>query len=84
MDATLSAIEVTGLIDEQQRLHLDHALPIPGPLRVRVIVLYPNAPEEDEQAWLRAAAGSPVFADLSDPSEDIYSLSDGKPLDAEV
>lgn len=48
METTMTAIEVTGTVDEHQQLLLDHALPIAGPGRVRVIVLYPLADEWDE------------------------------------
>lgn len=87
MEATLTAIEVTGSIDEQHQLRLDHQLPIAGPKRVRVIVLYPlsDEPDElDETEWLRAAATNPAFQFLHEVSEDIYSLTDGKPLHDEV
>lgn len=83
MEATLSAIEVTGTIDADHHLHLDTTLPISGPRRVRVIVLYP--PEElSETEWLQAAAQNPVFQFLHDPAEDIYSVTDGKPFHDEV
>jgi hypothetical protein len=36
--------------------------------------------EIDEQKWLKAAAGNPVFDFLKDPEEDIYTLADGKPF----
>ena len=84
MEATMAAIEMTGTIDEHRQLQLDDLLPIPGPMRVRVIVLYPLREEWDEAEWLRAAAGNPVFDFLSDPEEDIYSLRDGKPFYDEV
>jgi len=83
MEATLSAIEVTGTIDADHHLHLDTTLPISGPRRVRVIVLYP--PEElSETEWLQAAAQNPAFHFLHDPVEDIYSVTDGKPFHDEV
>ena len=41
MDAPFTAIETTGIIDEHQQLRLDESLPVSGPKRVRVIVLYP-------------------------------------------
>lgn len=84
MEATMTAIEVTGTVDEHHQLQLDTILPIPGPRRVRVIVLYPLADEWDETEWLQAAARNPAFAFLSDPEEDIYSLVDGKPFHDEV
>ena len=41
METTMTAIEVTGTVDEQRHLHLDTELPISGPTRVRVLILYP-------------------------------------------
>ena len=80
MDAPLTAIEVTGTIDEHHRLELDEALPVSGPRRVRVIVLYPVDDQWDETEWLRAAASNPAFADLAAPGEDIYLPTDGEPF----
>lgn len=80
MEAAMTAIETTGTIDREHRLRLDEALPVSGPMRVRVIVLYPLSEEADEDEWLRAAARNPVFRDLADPEEDIYSLEDGEPF----
>jgi hypothetical protein len=53
------AIETTGTVDEDHRLKLDEDLPVSGPMRVRVIVLYPLADGIDEDEWLRAAARIP-------------------------
>jgi hypothetical protein len=83
MEATLTAIETTGMVDEQHRLRLDENLPLAGPMRVRVIVLYPlpEEPEElGEDEWLRAMARNPAFEDLAAPEEDIYTLEDGEPF----
>jgi hypothetical protein len=80
MEAAMTAIETTGIVDENHRLRLDEALPVSGPMRVRVIVLYPLADGIDEDEWLRAAAGNPVFSDLGAPEEDVYSLADGDPF----
>jgi hypothetical protein len=84
VDVPLSAIELTGTIDEQHQLRLDEALPVAGPQRVRVIVLYPHADGWDEAEWLRAAARNPAFADLAAPEEDVYSAADGKPFHDEA
>lgn len=83
MDAPLTAIEMTGTIDERNQLHLDEELPVSYPQRVRV-VLYPLTDDWDESEWLQAATRNPVFADLAAPEEDIYSLADGKPFDDEA
>jgi len=80
METTLTAVEMTGTIDEHHQLQLDGELPVSGPLRVRVIVLYPLAEDVDEAGWLRAAARNPAFQFLKEPREDIYSPTDGKPF----
>jgi hypothetical protein len=80
MEATMTAIELTGTVDERRQLQLDDLLPIPGPKRVRVIVLYSPVDEWSEMEWLQAAARNPAFDFFKDPEEDIYSLADGKPL----
>lgn len=84
METMLTAIELTGTVDEQRRLQLDGDLPITGPMRVRVIVLYPPAGDWDEAEWLRAAARNPAFDYLRESAEDIYSVSDGKPFHDET
>lgn len=80
MEVAMKAIEVTGTVDEQRQLHLDEPLPIVGPSRVRVILLFPEEADIDEREWLRAAATNPAFDFLKDPAEDIYTLADGKPF----
>ena len=76
----MNAIETTGMVDEQQRLHLDEPLPVHGPTRVRVIILFPEAIEIDEQAWLKAAATNPAFHFLKDEAENLYTRADGTPF----
>lgn len=80
MEATMTAIEMTGTVDEHCQLRLDGTLPVPGPRRVRVLVLYAMGEEWNEGEWLQAAASNPAFAFLSDPEEDVYTLADGKPF----
>ena len=83
METAMTAIELTGTIDENHQLRLDTPLPISGPKRVRVIVLYPLDDESDETEWLRAAARNPAFDFLKESAEDIYSVEDGKPFHAD-
>ncbi len=80
MKAILRAIEVGGAIDEQRQLHLDTALPIAGPSRVRVIILFPDEPDMDESEWLRVARTNSAFDFLRGREEDIYGTTDGKPF----
>jgi hypothetical protein len=84
METTLTAIEMTGSIDENHQLQLDGVLPVPGPMRVKVIVMYPLSDEWDEAEWLRAAAHNPAFDSLKDSEEEIYSMTDGEPFRDEV
>ncbi len=79
----MTAIEVTGIIDENHQLKLDEPLPVTGPMPVRVIVLYPIPTDIDESLWLQAAASNPAFEYLQDPEEDIYTLADGRPVQDE-
>jgi hypothetical protein len=79
MGAMLKAITVAGTIDEKRQLHLDDPLPVSGPSRVSVIILFPDEEREFAEAqWLHAAATNPAFDFLKEPEEDIYSLSDGR------
>lgn len=83
MEVPMTAIEMTGTIDENHQLKLDGTLPFAGPKRVRVIVLSPHteiADELSETEWLKTARNNPVFEYLRDPEEDIYTISDGKPF----
>ncbi|MEW5985677.1 MAG: hypothetical protein AB1791_03500 [Chloroflexota bacterium] len=84
MEGTMTAVEVTGTVNENRQLLLDGPLPVSGPARVRVIILYPLTGDIDETEWLRSVAHSPAFDFLHDPQEDIYSLADGQPFHDEV
>jgi hypothetical protein len=75
MDIPMTAIEMTGTVDENHQLQLDGALPFTGPKRVRVIVLSPLTEETgewNEMEWMKDALKNPVFDFLNDPEEDIY------------
>ncbi len=80
MGTTLTAIEMTGTVDEHHQLRLDDVLPIPSPTRVRVIVLYPLEDEWNETEWLQVAARNPAFQYLKDAAEEIYTVTDGEPF----
>ena len=80
MDNAMTAIEVEGSIDERRRLHVDAPLPIAGPSRVRVLILFSEPNDFDESEWRHAVSSSPAFDFLADPAEDIYRPADGKPF----
>jgi len=74
----MNAVETTGVVDAQRQLHLDQPLPVAGPSRVRVIVLFPESDEISESDWLKAATANPAFDFLRETGEDIYTPTDGK------
>jgi hypothetical protein len=83
MKVPMTAIELTGTVDENRQLKLDGELPFAGPKRVRVIVLSPlNEIVDDwnEDEWLKASLQNSAFEYLRDPEEDIYTVQDGKPF----
>lgn len=80
MEVPMTAIEMTGIVDENRQLKLDGSLPFSGPRRVRVLVLSTIDDDLDEKTWLKAAAKNPAFDFLAEPEEDIYSLEDGDPF----
>jgi len=84
MEIPMTAIEMTGTVDEHSQLRLDSSLPFSGPKRVRVIVLSTLEDEIDEISWLQAASRNTAFAFLADPVEDIYSINDGKPFNDKI
>lgn len=77
----LTAIETTGTIEQSGRIVIDETFSVNTPTLVRVIVLFAENEDLNESEWLQAASKNEVFDFLNDPDEDIYSLSDGKPLD---
>ena len=81
MNALHGALEVSAEIDEQRNIHISGPLPIAGPRRVRLIILFDDGSDVDEQEWLHAAARNPAFAFMAEEGEDLYSLADGWPLD---
>lgn len=83
MEIASRAFEMTGTVDGQRHLVLDNVLPIKGPRKVRVIILMPEEEDIDESEWLQTASNNPAFAFLEDPEEDIYTIDDGKPFDAQ-
>jgi hypothetical protein len=80
----LKALEVNAKINKDHQLELDTPLPDNLPEHVRVIVLFNAEDEISDSEWLAAAARSSAFDFLNDPAEDIYSLEDGTPFDAQI
>ena len=77
----LTAIETIGRIEPNGKIVIDETFSVNAPTSVRVIVLFPESEDLNENEWLQAASKNEAFDFLKDPDEDIYSLMDGKPLD---
>ena len=78
-NVAMKAIELIGDIDEQHRLHAQVPKELPAG-QVRLIVLLPG---EDEAGgmWVHGIAAE-WSTELQDPREDIYTLDDGRPVNA--
>ena len=79
MNVSMKAVEVTGTVDEDGQLHLDEPLSAQRAGRVRILLLFEDTKDSEEE-WLRAAAQNPAFDFLKDAAEDIYTAEDGKPF----
>jgi hypothetical protein len=76
----MQALKIIGEIDEQRRLIA--AVPDSiAPGKVSLLVLGPADEDETGDAWMAGIAHE-WQDELSDPREDIYTLNDGKPVDA--
>ena len=75
----MKAIELVGNIDEQHRLRAQVPEGLPaGPVRLIVLL-----PEEDDAGLSWAQGIAREWSDeLSDAKQDIYTLDDGRPVDA--
>ena len=80
----MKTIELIGQVDEQHRLSAQVPPDVPpGPVKLALVVESNSAAanEEDEADAQWASAISREWADeLADERQDIYSLSDGEPV----
>ncbi len=77
----MKAIEINARTDKFGNLRLDYPLNKKDSV-VRVIILLEEKSEEveEEKRWLYSVQNNPAFDFLNDPEEDIYSQTDGEPL----
>lgn len=75
----MKAIETTGTFENGGLLRLDNIGKIESK-KVKVILLFNDDDEIDEQLWLNAHSKNPAFDFLKDEKEDIYTLADGNPI----
>jgi hypothetical protein len=79
MKALMKAIELLGNVDDQHRLRAEVPEDVPtGAVRVIVLV-----PEEDTagNSWAEGIAAA-WSDELSDTRQDVYTLNDGRPVNA--
>ncbi len=74
----MKAIETTGQINQEGVILLDEPLMVRG-IKVKIILLM-DEEENIEKEWLSALATNPALDFLKDEVEDIYTITDGKPL----
>jgi hypothetical protein len=74
----MKAIETTGQINQEGAILLDQPLLVRGK-KVKIIILM-DEEENEVKEWLSAVSTNPAFDFLKDEAEDIYVITDGKPL----
>ncbi len=75
----MKTVRFPGQVDEQHRLIAQVPEEVaPGPVQVMLLMPTPSEVEE-EATWMEGIAHE-WAEELSDPREDIYSLSDGEPV----
>ena len=75
----MKAIETTGTFENNGLLRLENIVNIKQK-KVKVILLFNDEDETDNQLWLQALSTNPAFDFLKDEKENIYSVNDGKPV----
>jgi hypothetical protein len=78
----MKVIEINSKTDKNGHLKLDYNLK-KSESKVRVLIMLEDDDfdrVEEEAIWLKSISSNPAFEFLNDPSEDIYSLTDGKPF----
>jgi hypothetical protein len=80
----MKAIEVTGSVNKEGYVAFDRPIANAQPLRFRGILLLPDSVDSQDEEWSPAAISASVRDLLDDPEEDIYTLEDGEPIDAEI
>lgn len=76
----MKAIETTGRIEKSGLLKLDSPIDLKNKQKVRVILLYNEDEDIEENTWLASISSNPAFAFLNEKEEDIYTIHDGKPI----
>lgn len=77
----MKAIEIEYKTDNKGRLNIEYQLNRSNSA-VRVLIFVKDSTsQEEEKEWLKAISGNPAFEFLKNDSEDLYSLTDGEPIE---
>jgi len=77
----MKAIEIKAKTDDTGNLKLD--IPLKRKNRqVKILILFKEDDEllDNENVWLYSNSNNPSLGFLNEPEEDIYSLTDGEPI----
>ena len=77
----MKSIEINTKTDKQGHLEINYPLNKKDK-KVRVIILLDeqNDDIDEEKKWLNSIQSNPAFDFLKEPSENIYTLTDGEPF----
>ncbi|MEI7423143.1 MAG: hypothetical protein WCK18_13655 [Prolixibacteraceae bacterium] len=78
----MKAIEISTKTDKHGHLRINYPLNNRDS-NVRIIILVDENSDDvnEEELWMKTISTNPAFDFLKDTSENIYSLTDGEPLD---
>jgi hypothetical protein len=77
------ALEMTAQVDGMGQLIIEKPLLTVLNKQVKIVVLVEEEGDEfDEATWLQSLSVNPSFDFLKADAEDIYTLEDGQPFDA--
>lgn len=76
----MKTIELNYKTDNEGRLNIEYQLDRSNS-SVRVLILVEDSTSQNEEKeWLKAISVNPAFEFLKNDIEDIYSLTDGEPI----
>jgi len=75
----MRAIEINTMTDKNGHLKINYPIN-KKESNVRVIILVDDSNDDDDKLWMKAVTSNPAFDFLNEPTENIYSLTDGEPF----
>jgi len=75
----MRAIEINTMTDKNGHLKINYPIN-KKESNVRLIILVDDSNDDDDKLWMKAVTSNPAFDFLNEPTENIYSLTDGEPF----